>query len=769
MFLNDLCTNIGFELCTGAVTGDLAALPTYRHQPTRPDHIIASPEARLWLQHCRVNPHRRDSDHHPLEAVLAPPWVVQPATPVTGVPLYRLRWDSRRSSDYSDALQPAAIDAVCAAATADDAALSFDLLHAEATRAASVAGMPLRPPRSGPDRAPRVPWFDAECRHLRTATRRCASRSLDSEVSRALRRHYSSFARRKHRAWAVRRAQALCQMLKRNPRHLYACARAMPLSLPVALLAPSHWWDFVANLARGPEQPAVHLPPLVPGQPSADPDAALAVPFAEAAVLAALKHLKNGRSAGAHGWPAELLRYGYGPAPDPNEPPPHLLAPAVTALLTGWLRTGIVPPAANCSLVVPIHKRGDVVQPTHYRPIAVGEPLMRLYGALLNSRLVLYTESKDLRAPSQTGFRPRLSTLHQIFALQHLIDRAVHLRQPLFCCFLDLKGAYDRVPRVLLWQALARLGVPDTLLAAIQSLYHNTDYAISVGGRRGASARSACGVKQGCPLSPTLFGLLLDGLHWALMAGAPAAGPLLACGRRVPDLGYADDFCLLSSSPAGLQQLLHIAHGFLTSIGMELSLDKTRVVVFGATPVDAGAPAQWTCGGIAIQRVQEYKYLGVLFSAKLGLAATFTRLRGCLNGAWVKLQKQFGVLHDGISLALMRAMCQQGSPPAGSYACELWGVRRLSGPGKKARKRLGQTHVQLWRRLLRLSKTVHQEIVLRELAVRSPQAVWLRSTCRFWNALCAAPDGSLQRAVALSDWDDAISQQCEELGLVLAA
>ena len=181
-------------------------------------------------------------------------------------------------------------------------------------------------------------------------------------------------------------------------------------------------------------------------------------------------------------------------------------------------------------------------------------------------------------------------------------------------------------------------------------------------------------------------------------------------------------------------------------------------MVFGAAPTDAAAQAEWACGGIPIQRVEEYKYLGVLFSAKLGLAATFKRLRGCLNGAWVKLQKQFGVLHNGVSLALMRAMFQQGIPPAGSYACELWGVRRLSGPCKMERKRLGQTHVQLWRRLLRLPKSVHREIVLRELAVRSPQAVWLRSACRFWNALSAAPEGSLQRAVALSDWDDAISR-----------
>ncbi|KAK9819084.1 hypothetical protein WJX81_008656 [Elliptochloris bilobata] len=64
--------------------------------------------------------------------------------------------------------------------------------------------------------------------------------------------------------------------------------------------------------------------------------------------------------------------------------------------------------------------------PSNYRPIAVGEPVTRLYAALLNARLVAYTERTGLRAPSQ----------------------------PLFCCFLDLKGAYDRVPRALLWQAL---------------------------------------------------------------------------------------------------------------------------------------------------------------------------------------------------------------------------------------------------------------------------------------------------------------------------
>ena len=155
------------------------------------------------------------------------------------------------------------------------------------------------------------------------------------------------------------------------------------------------------------------------------------------------------------------------------------------------------------------------------------------------------------------------------------------------------------------------------------------------------------------------------------MAGAPAAGPPLACGRRVPDLGYADDFCLLASSAPDLQRLLDVAHVFLTSIGMELSLAKTRVVVFTRPRARAPVAGEWTCGGVVLERVQQYKYLGIVFSATDGIAATFKSLHDRLNGSWHTLAEHFGALNDEVSLALMRAMFQQCVPPAGSYACEV--------------------------------------------------------------------------------------------------
>ena len=48
-----------------------------------------------------------------------------------------------------------------------------------------------------------------------------------------------------------------------------------------------------------------------------------------------------------------------------------------------------------------------------------------------------------------------------------------------------------------------------------------------------------------------------------------------------------------------------LENGFFTSIGMELSLDKTRDAVFGAASVDATAQTARTCGGIAVQGVQK--------------------------------------------------------------------------------------------------------------------------------------------------------------------
>ena len=123
-----------------------------------------------------------------------------------------------------------------------------------------------------------------------------------------------------------------------------------------------------------------------------------------------------------------------------------------------------------------------------------------------------------------------------MFALRQYVDRARIRKVPLYACFVDIQKAYDTVQHGLLWGRLAGLGDQGRMLAAIQSLYDSGTLSMKVGGTAGRPQVQQMGVRQGCPLSPTLFGLFCDGLHEHLIGLAPTAGLLLRSGRHVPVL-----------------------------------------------------------------------------------------------------------------------------------------------------------------------------------------------------------------------------------------
>ena len=64
--------------------------------------------------------------------------------------------------------------------------------------------------------------------------------------------------------------------------------------------------------------------------------------------------------------------------------------------------------------------------------------------------------------------------------------------------------------------------------------------------------RNTIGVKQGCPLSPTLFGIYIDELEAFLHEHIQEVDGCLLHHVLISILLFADDVVLLSSSPEGL-------------------------------------------------------------------------------------------------------------------------------------------------------------------------------------------------------------------------
>ena len=176
----------------------------------------------------------------------------------------------------------------------------------------------------------------------------------------------------------------------------------------------------------------------------------------------------------------------------------------------------------------------------------------------------------------------------------------------LYSCFVDFRKTFDTVPRSVLWQVLEELGVTGRILNVIKSLYALESVAVRSSQGISAIFRCLMGVKQGCPLSPTLFGLYVDGLGKHLLDMNDADAPTLM-GVMVSLLLYADDLFLMSESAAGLQEQLDALASFCEGHQLTVNLSKTKVVVFEHRQSDL---TDFVLNGAVGERVESYKYLG---------------------------------------------------------------------------------------------------------------------------------------------------------------
>jgi hypothetical protein len=115
--------------------------------------------------------------------------------------------------------------------------------------------------------------------------------------------------------------------------------------------------------------------------------------------------------------------------------------------------------ALSTGVVHALFKGGDASKFDNYRGIMVGPILAKLFAMILDKRLSEWAEQHGLRAKGQAGFRKDYRTTDQLFILRTLIEQSKAKKKPLYCYFVDLKKAFDTMPREVLWQVLVGLGV----------------------------------------------------------------------------------------------------------------------------------------------------------------------------------------------------------------------------------------------------------------------------------------------------------------------
>lgn len=82
-----------------------------------------------------------------------------------------------------------------------------------------------------------------------------------------------------------------------------------------------------------------------------------------------------------------------------------------------------------------------------------------------------------------------------------------------FACFADLKAAFDRIDRKILRERMEKIGISNKLKKRIMETYKETKNVIKVGEKYTEGFWTRKGVRQGCPMSPTLFNIYVADLE----------------------------------------------------------------------------------------------------------------------------------------------------------------------------------------------------------------------------------------------------------------
>ena len=278
-----------------------------------------------------------------------------------------------------------------------------------------------------------------------------------------------------------------------------------------------------------------------------------------------------------------------------------------------------VPRKWKHSVVTLIHKGGDTASVRNWRPISLQLNIYKLYSALIARRIASWAIGSSAFSPAQKGFLAFDGCAEHNFLLRSMMTDSRREGKDLLLTWLDLKDAFSSVPHQLMFLMMRRLGLNGSVLDIVGDIYTNSTIAVRTGKDSYTPAIGQNrGVKQGCPLSPILFNIVLEGLLKRLTANE--AGYPLA-GYTINSLAYADDICVTASSKTELQSLLNHCYEFAEWAGLVFNAGK--------------------CGSLCLVNQAPRIYVDHLFTPLLGTEAIPAltweeryKYLGCPTGAY---------------------------------------------------------------------------------------------------------------------------------------
>ena len=227
-----------------------------------------------------------------------------------------------------------------------------------------------------------------------------------------------------------------------------------------------------------------------------------------------------------------------------------------------------------------LYKGGDKGEAKSWRPITIMTTIYRAMTAHMAHCLQVLNVTHRFISPQQKGFMMTpAGAIEHITLVNEMISDASRNHKSLYLVSLDLRDAFGSVPHELIMKNMEGLGIPEEFIDTIRDMYDGCRTRMTTGQGTSRPFLMNRGVKQGCPLSPTLFNCCIEPLLRRLNQRAARDGYHVA-GEAIAVLAYADDVLLLSDTEEGMNNLLRLTEEFCEYAQLTVNAQKCRSLTY---------------------------------------------------------------------------------------------------------------------------------------------------------------------------------------------
>ncbi|KAG7578318.1 hypothetical protein ISN45_Aa03g025130 [Arabidopsis thaliana x Arabidopsis arenosa] len=311
---------------------------------------------------------------------------------------------------------------------------------------------------------------------------------------------------------------------------------------------------------------------------SAEHQATLSSPFSGEDIRSCLYRMPLNKTPGPDGFSAEFFKSTW-----------NIIGQDLIEGVLKFFQESFMPSSLNSTSLVLIPKIPGAEELKNFRPISCLNTVYKIISRLLMNRLK--TTLPDLILPNQTAFvKDRLLLENVLLASEVIQGYHINSRKARITLKVDIAKAFDSVRWDFLLITLQAYQIPTSFLNWIRACVCCPSFSVSINGVTSGFFKGKTGLRQGDPLSPVLFVLIMNVLSLMLNKAAEygSFGYHPGCEElKLTHLCFADDLLIfLDGTEQSLRGVLSVLDDFEKMSGLSMNIEKTSMFCSGLSETD---------------------------------------------------------------------------------------------------------------------------------------------------------------------------------------